>query len=83
METIVQIDARGLHCPLPVIRLSQAAAGLEAGSLLEVLADDPAFPVDVRAWCHMTGHDLVSLEADDAGPYRARIRVGASAVARR
>ena len=75
MEADLQIDARGLQCPLPVIRLSQAAARLEVGTLLEIVADDPAFAVDVRAWCHMTGHELVSLVAEETDAHRARIRI--------
>lgn len=58
----VVVDARGLRCPLPVIRLARAAAGLPAGSVLTVLATDPAAAHDIPAWCTMRGHELVGCE---------------------
>jgi len=54
----VQVDARGLRCPLPVIRLAAAARDAPAGTLITVLATDPAARHDVPAWCRMRGHEL-------------------------
>ena len=54
----VQVDARGLRCPLPVIRLAAAAREAPAGTLITVLATDPAARHDVPAWCRMRGHEL-------------------------
>ena len=54
------VDARGLRCPLPVIRLAEAAKGLPAGSELTVLSTDPAAKLDVPAWCRMRGHEHVA-----------------------
>jgi TusA-related sulfurtransferase len=56
----VEVDARGRLCPLPVIELAKAAADAPAGTLLRLLADDPAAGSDVAAWCRMRGHELVS-----------------------
>ncbi|MFI2365318.1 sulfurtransferase TusA family protein [Promicromonospora sp. NPDC019610] len=53
------VDARGLRCPLPVIRLAAAAKGLPAGTELTVLSTDPAAKHDVPAWCRMRGHEHV------------------------
>ncbi|GHH66031.1 hypothetical protein GCM10017772_05240 [Promicromonospora soli] len=53
------VDARGLRCPLPVIRLAAAARGLPAGTVLTVLSTDPAAKLDVPAWCRMRGHEHV------------------------
>lgn len=53
------VDARGLRCPLPVIRLAAAAKGLPAGAELTVLSTDPAAKLDVPAWCRMRGHEHV------------------------
>jgi tRNA 2-thiouridine synthesizing protein A len=53
------IDARGLRCPLPVIRLAAAARDLPAGTELTVLSTDPAARLDVPAWCRMRGHEHV------------------------
>ena len=60
-EAATVVDARGLRCPLPVIRLAQAAQGRPAGSLLELWATDPAARADVPAWCRMRGHELVQV----------------------
>ncbi|MFI6425178.1 sulfurtransferase TusA family protein [Promicromonospora sp. NPDC050880] len=54
------VDARGLRCPLPVIRLAAAARGLPAGTELTVLSTDPAARLDVPAWCRMRGHEHVA-----------------------
>ena len=55
----VEIDARGLRCPLPVIRLAAAARDAPAGTRITVLADDPAARHDVPAWCRMRHHELL------------------------
>ena len=55
------LDARGLTCPLPVIRLARLARDLPAGTTLHVLADDPAAESDIPAWTRMRGH-TVTLE---------------------
>jgi tRNA 2-thiouridine synthesizing protein A len=52
------LDARGLTCPLPVIRLARLARGLPAGTSLTVLADDPAAESDIPAWARMRGHGV-------------------------
>ena len=56
------LDARGLKCPLPVIRLARLARELPAGTTLLVLADDPAAEADIPAWARMRGHS-VTLES--------------------
>lgn len=53
------VDARGLRCPLPVLRLASAVRGLPAGSMATVLASDPAVEHDVPAWCAMRGHEVL------------------------
>lgn len=62
------VDARGLRCPLPVIRLAAAAKGLPAGTELTVLATDPAVKLDVPAWCRMRGHEHVATVEHEAEP---------------
>ena len=54
----VNVDARGLRCPLPVIRLAAAAREAPAGTRIVVLASDPAARYDVPAWCRMRDHEL-------------------------
>jgi TusA-related sulfurtransferase len=57
----IEVDARGLLCPLPVIRLAQAARDAPAGTRFIVLADDPAARHDIPAWCRMRDHELHEL----------------------
>jgi tRNA 2-thiouridine synthesizing protein A len=72
-----EIDARGLRCPLPVIRLGALLRDLEAGSEVVLLATDPAAGSDVAAFCRMRGHELVGLEdrRPSDGPAYAAYRV--------
>jgi tRNA 2-thiouridine synthesizing protein A len=56
------VEARGLLCPVPIIRLARAAAALPPGALIELLTDDPAAEYDVPAWCRLRGHELVCSE---------------------
>lgn len=57
----IEVDARGLRCPLPVIRLAQAARDAPAGTRIVVLANDPAARYDIAAWCRMRDHELREL----------------------
>jgi len=57
----IEVDARGLRCPLPVIRLAEAAREAPAGTLITVLASDPAARHDIPAWCRMRGQELSSI----------------------
>jgi tRNA 2-thiouridine synthesizing protein A len=58
----VIIDATGLRCPLPVIRLAAAAKTAPAGTEITLLSTDPAAEPDVAAWCRMRGHELLAQE---------------------
>jgi tRNA 2-thiouridine synthesizing protein A len=60
------VDARGLRCPLPVIRLAARSKSLEAGTVVTVLATDPAAQHDVPAWARMRGHDVVAVRPPGA-----------------
>jgi tRNA 2-thiouridine synthesizing protein A len=51
----VVVDARGRRCPLPIIDMAKAARGASAGTVITLLADDPAAAADVAAWCRMRG----------------------------
>lgn len=56
------VDARGLRCPLPVIRLAAAARDRQPGTRLTVWSTDPAARLDVPAWARMRGHAVVDEE---------------------
>lgn len=54
------LDARGLLCPLPVLKARKRLQALEAGQLLRMTADDPAAVVDVPHYCNEAGHQLLA-----------------------
>lgn len=58
---VIEVDARGLRCPLPVIRLAEAAKDTPPGTRITVLATDPAARHDIPAWCRMRHHELTEL----------------------
>lgn len=58
------LDCKGLVCPLPIIKTSQAIKTIEVGQVLELLATDPGVTPDMRAWTSRTGHELLSIEQE-------------------
>ncbi|MGI9492577.1 MAG: sulfurtransferase TusA family protein [Geminicoccaceae bacterium] len=65
------LDARGLNCPLPVLRARKALRGLAPGAVLRLLATDPGTIHDVAAMCEATGDRLIeSLEQGDEFVFR-------------
>jgi tRNA 2-thiouridine synthesizing protein A len=54
------LDARGLSCPLPVLRARKAMQKMAAGAVLEVLATDPGTVKDFGAFCEATGNELLA-----------------------
>ena len=71
------VDARGLRCPLPVIRLAEAAVGSPAGTVLEVWATDPAARADIPAWCRMRAQDYLGEVVTDGAHAAYRVRTAA------
>jgi TusA-related sulfurtransferase len=60
------LNATGLKCPKPLFEVSRELKELEPGGVLEVRADDPAFKLDIEAWCRRTGNELLELRRDQA-----------------
>lgn len=58
------LDARGLNCPLPILRTRKALAALETGDVLQVLATDPGSTKDLASFCEQTGNQLLTTAAD-------------------
>jgi tRNA 2-thiouridine synthesizing protein A len=58
------VDARGLSCPLPIVKTALAIRTLTSGQLIEVLATDPGSTKDFTAWSKTTGHELVESSVD-------------------
>ncbi len=74
----VEVDARGLRCPLPIIRLAAVAKLAVPGTVVTVLSTDPAAEPDIAAWCRMRDAELVDQEwtADESGRYlRSAVKV--------
>jgi tRNA 2-thiouridine synthesizing protein A len=67
------IDARGLSCPMPIVKTAQACRVVPVGSVVELLATDPGSTKDVGAWCRATGNELLD-QAVDGSVYRFLIR---------
>ena len=58
------LDARGLLCPLPVLKARKRLKAIAFGETLTMVADDPAAVIDVPHFCMEAGHELVSSDAD-------------------
>ena len=71
----LRIDACGLQCPGPVMKLKQAIDQLHAGEQLEIVATDAGFARDARAWCNTTGNRLIS-QCEERGKYMVTIEKG-------
>lgn len=52
------LDFTGLKCPLPVLKARRALKSLATGQLVEIIADDPASPIDFEHFCETSGHKL-------------------------
>lgn len=65
MEFNKELDARGLNCPLPILRCKKGMAEIAGGEVLKVMATDPGSVKDFQAFCKQTGHELLSLEQHD------------------
>ncbi len=57
----LRIDALGKKCPLPIIMLAERIGEVPIGTIVEVLADDPATKTDVPAWCGLKSHEFIGL----------------------
>lgn len=67
------VDSRGTLCPQPVIDLARAVKDAPPGTVVEVLADDPAAATDIPAWCRLRGATFLGSEpAQDATSYRVQ-----------
>ncbi|MBI5460944.1 MAG: sulfurtransferase TusA family protein [Gammaproteobacteria bacterium] len=68
-----ELDARGLNCPLPILRAKKSIATLGGGQVLRILATDPGSVKDFEAFCKQTGNTLMSSGQND-GAFEFLIR---------
>ena len=73
LQVAQTIDARGLSCPMPIVKTAQAIRSVASGTLIEVLATDPGSLKDFAAWSRTTGHELVE-QTTEGGTFRFVIR---------
>ncbi len=59
------LDARGLNCPLPILRARKALNEMQAGQVLRIVATDPGSVKDFEAFAKQTGNSLLSQSAND------------------
>jgi len=74
MDADVELDCRGMRCPLPIIRLARLIADVEIGQAVAVVADDPAARPDVPAWCRMRTQEYVGEDTAPDGIPRYVVR---------
>ena len=70
-----KLDCLGLKCPQPILKVAAKIPTMQAGDIIEVLADCPSFPTDMRAWCGKTGKVLLMLSTDGPGKHTAQIQL--------
>ncbi len=73
VEISQTVDARGLSCPMPIVKTAQACKALPSGAVVELVATDVGSIKDVAAWCRVTGNELIE-QTSDGAMYRFVIR---------
>ena len=68
------LDAKGLNCPLPILKTKKMLKGMSAGQTLEVMATDPGSIADMTAFCNQTGNELMS-QSNEGDVYTFEIKV--------
>lgn len=68
------LDAKGLNCPLPILKTKKALKGMTSGQVLEVMATDPGSIADMTAFCNQTGNELMS-QSNQGDVYTFEIKV--------
>ncbi len=70
MKIAKTVDAKGLNCPMPILKLKKAIKDVNIGDLVELLATDPGSENDVKAFARTTGHELIQYEKLADGVFR-------------
>jgi tRNA 2-thiouridine synthesizing protein A len=61
IEFSLEVDASGLLCPLPLLRLKKAITGMDSGDVVKVIATDPAAHLDFGVYANQSGHQIIEL----------------------
>ena len=69
------LDAKGLSCPMPILKTKKALKDMGSGQILEVLSTDPGTKNDLPAFCNKGGHEFLGFK-EDSGFNRFYIKKG-------
>jgi len=72
-KVVSTVDAAGLFCPLPVVKLKLELEKVEPNQVVELLADDPGIVEDLPAWCKETDNKLLSMKENQEGIFVAYV----------
>ncbi len=61
IEFALEVDASGLNCPLPLLRLKKALMEIQSGNVVKIIATDPAAHLDIGVYVDQTGHQIIEL----------------------
>ncbi|MFH1179134.1 MAG: sulfurtransferase TusA family protein [Candidatus Bathyarchaeota archaeon] len=70
----VELDAKGMYCPMPIVKLKKATKTMESGQVLKLVATDPGSARDVPAWANKTGAKILET-SEENGEFVFIIRV--------
>ena len=70
----VEVDAKGMYCPMPIVKLKKATKTMETGQVLRLIATDPGAKRDVPAWANKTGAEILESNEND-GEFTFLIKV--------
>ncbi|MDH4316944.1 MAG: sulfurtransferase TusA family protein [Desulfobulbaceae bacterium] len=73
LEVAKTLDAKGLSCPMPLLRTKKEIDKIGSGEILEILGTDPGSRNDLPGWCERAGHEYVG-EKEDSGFFRFYIK---------
>ena len=62
LKVSTALDLKGLVCPIPVVKVSQAVKQIQVGETIEAFATDPGVLADIPAWCKTSGNEMVKME---------------------
>jgi len=74
VEVDVLLDAKGMYCPMPIVKLKKATKTMESGQVLKLVATDPGSSRDVPAWANKTGAEILET-SEENGEYTFIIKV--------
>jgi tRNA 2-thiouridine synthesizing protein A len=69
MKYDITLDASGLNCPLPLLKLKQLLSNVEAGNIIQVIATDPAAHLDIGVFINKSKHEMLLHEREDDVQY--------------